>query len=60
MGFVMPRYYDVFVPADRRTDGCVETVVNEVKDVEGLPALVEVSSPSASGDDGNEAGIKEK
>lgn len=53
----MPRYYDVFVPPERRADGCVETVANEVKDVDGLPEVLEVSPiPSGNSGDGGEDG----
>ena len=31
LGFVMPRYYDVFIPVHRRQEGTEDTVVNEVK-----------------------------
>ena len=29
LGFVMPRYYDVFIPVDRRDEGVQKTVLNE-------------------------------
>lgn len=31
LGFVMPRYYDVFVPPHRRSEGTEETIANEPK-----------------------------
>ncbi|KAL4896134.1 hypothetical protein BDV59DRAFT_172131, partial [Aspergillus ambiguus] len=34
LGLVMPRYYDVFIPPDRRAEGSEETIVNESKEVE--------------------------
>lgn len=51
LGFVMPRYYDIFVPEDRRLDGCVKTVANELKGEDSIPGVMEIS-PSGSGDDG--------
>ncbi|KAL2376667.1 hypothetical protein RJZ90_007345 [Blastomyces dermatitidis] len=44
LGFVMPRYYDIFIPPLRRAEGTEETVANEPKvrddDVIDLPAIV--------------------
>ncbi|KAF2106895.1 hypothetical protein BDV96DRAFT_506976 [Lophiotrema nucula] len=31
LGFIMPRYYDIFVPPHRRDEGTEETLVNEMK-----------------------------
>lgn len=36
LGFVMPRYYDVFIPPDRVTDGTEVTFVNETKHEEDV------------------------
>lgn len=29
LGFIVPRYYDVFIPPHRRSEGTEETVANE-------------------------------
>ncbi|RYP70851.1 hypothetical protein DL771_005226 [Monosporascus sp. 5C6A] len=34
VGFVMPRYYDAFIPVHRRAEGTEETVANETKGLE--------------------------
>lgn len=59
LGFVMPRYYEVFVPAERREDGAVETFVNELKgdgDDSPGPEVTEVSTLEDGGEDGTKAG----
>ena len=50
-GFVMPRYYDVFVPAHRRAEGTEPTVACETKVIGGDEPVV------GRGDDSGEAGI---
>lgn len=32
LGFVMPRYYDAFIPVHRRSEGTQETVLNQPMD----------------------------
>lgn len=36
LGFVMPRYFDAFVPKSRRAEGTEETIVNELKREDSL------------------------
>ncbi|RYP87918.1 hypothetical protein DL769_000370 [Monosporascus sp. CRB-8-3] len=50
VGFVVPRYYDAFIPVYRRAEGTEETVTNETK---GLEREVELYP----GLDGGEAGL---
>jgi hypothetical protein len=38
-GLVFPRYYDVFIPPGRRTEGKEETIANQPKEQE-LPAII--------------------
>lgn len=53
VGFVMPRYYDVFIPAARRQEGLEETVVNETRcEKEEVDADVKVTVAKV---DSNEA-----
>jgi solute carrier family 6 GABA transporter-like protein 1 len=55
LGFVMPRYYDVFIPPHRRGEGTEETVVNETKDeVPGADAMTDEVGRDR---DGGEAGF---
>ncbi|EKG16607.1 Sodium:neurotransmitter symporter [Macrophomina phaseolina MS6] len=44
MGFIMPRYYDCFVPPHRRSEGTGETVVNQIKGDETLSIHEDVES----------------
>lgn len=32
VGFIMPRYYDIFVPPHRQSEGMEKTIVNEDKE----------------------------
>lgn len=53
LGFVMPRYYDVFIPVDRRDEGVQKTVLNEPT------SRFDEQEPyvgHSSGDDGGESG----
>ncbi|KAF9890226.1 hypothetical protein FE257_006138 [Aspergillus nanangensis] len=42
IGFVFPRYYDVFIPPTRRSEGSEETIVNESKEQD---VIVRADSP---------------
>ncbi|KAL1954029.1 hypothetical protein VTO42DRAFT_1807 [Malbranchea cinnamomea] len=54
LGFVMPRYYNVFIPPSRRHEGTEKTVANEVKgEQDTLTRTLDVES------DGGEAGLEE-
>ncbi|RYP93419.1 hypothetical protein DL770_000462 [Monosporascus sp. CRB-9-2] len=50
VGFVMPRYYDAFIPVHRRAEGTEETAANETKGLEREVVLY-------PGMDGGEAGL---
>lgn len=39
LGLVFPRYYDVFIPPGRRTEGKEETIANQPKEQELLPEI---------------------
>lgn len=54
LGFVMPRYYDAFIPAHRRDEGTHLTVLNEP--ISQLDTLSVVNSDI----DGGESGSREK
>ena len=60
LGFIMPRYYDVFIPPHRRDEGKEMTVANEPKgevlarlqlDVEGGEAGLESSEDEKKRDE---------
>ncbi|KAH0132383.1 hypothetical protein KCU67_g16638, partial [Aureobasidium melanogenum] len=55
MGFVMPRYYDVLIPVERRDEGTKETVLNQPMDK--IDAVEVVAS---EGDGGESGGMGEK
>ncbi|KAG9567157.1 SNF-domain-containing protein, partial [Aureobasidium melanogenum] len=55
LGFVMPRYYDVFVPVERRDEGTKETVLNQP--IEKIDAVSVIMS---EGDGGESGGMREK
>lgn len=45
VGFVMPRYYDAFIPIDRRGEGSEPTVANETKgELAGKPMRDTISA----------------
>ncbi|PGH01252.1 hypothetical protein AJ80_09036 [Polytolypa hystricis UAMH7299] len=54
LGFIMPRYYDIFIPPHRRSEGTEPTVTNELKlqydDV--VPADLELNMADDSGENG--------
>ncbi|KAI4746417.1 SNF-domain-containing protein [Aureobasidium sp. EXF-12298] len=50
MGFVMPRYYDVFIPVERRDEGTKETVLNQPMDK--IDAVEVVASECDGGESG--------
>lgn len=50
LGFVMPRYYDVFIPVERRDEGTKETVLNQPMD------KIDAVEVVASEGDGGECG----
>lgn len=56
LGFVVPRYYDVFVPPERRDEGTEETVPCEVKT---SAAAVNANVGVVTTEDGGEAGLVE-
>ena len=39
LGLVFPRYYNVFIPPGRRTEGKEETIANQPKEQELLPEI---------------------
>ncbi|KAG9664513.1 SNF-domain-containing protein, partial [Aureobasidium melanogenum] len=55
LGFVLPRYYDVFIPMERRDEGTQETVLNQPMDK--IDAIEVVTS---GGDGGESGGAREK
>ena len=55
LGFVMPRYYDAFIPVDRRDEGTQETVVNQPMD-----KVDAVSVITTEGDGGESGTTREK
>lgn len=55
LGFVMPRYYDAFIPIDRRDEGTKETVLD--KPMEKIDA---VSVDTTEGDGGESGSAREK
>jgi solute carrier family 6 GABA transporter-like protein 1 len=57
-GFIMPRYYQVFIPKTRREEGMEETVVNETK-VDKMVEIQEVESASQDGEVERDAGMRE-
>jgi len=54
LGFIMPRYYDAFIPLHRRHEGTQETVLNEPSE------QVESLSITDSEADGGETGQAQK
>jgi len=48
-GLIFPRYYDVFVPPQRRAEGTEDTVVNELKREESLQETVSEEKRGGSG-----------
>lgn len=54
LGFVMPRYYNIFIPPHRRSEGLEETVPNEPK----IQQDIVFARPAGDGDSG-EAGYTE-
>ena len=56
VGFIMPRYYERFIPKSRREEGMEDTVVNETK-VEKMHEIVEVESASGSSEQGGDRGL---
>ena len=49
VGLIMPRYFDVLIPAIRRDEGTDETVVNQDKVPDEEPAaVIEVDQPKKS------------
>ncbi|KAF1807897.1 SNF-domain-containing protein [Eremomyces bilateralis CBS 781.70] len=54
LGFVMPRYYDIFVPVHRRDKGTEPTIANETKGIEGSEVTTDIHN---NGLDGGEAGF---
>lgn len=55
LGFVLPRYYDAFIPIQRRDEGTKETVLNQP--MEEIDAISVVTS---EGDGGESGGAREK
>lgn len=55
LGFIMPRYYEVFIPPHRRSEGTEPTVANEIKG-EIIASTVMGNSSGHEVDDG-EAGL---
>lgn len=55
LGFVMPRYYSVFIPPSRQGEGTEETIANEPK---GQDVVVAATDLSIDGD-GGETGLAE-
>ncbi|KAG9698437.1 SNF-domain-containing protein, partial [Aureobasidium melanogenum] len=51
LGFVMPRYYDAFIPIERRDEGTKETVLNQP--MEEIDAISVVTSESDGGESGS-------
>ncbi|KAK2763058.1 hypothetical protein FQN54_009691 [Arachnomyces sp. PD_36] len=56
LGFIMPRYYQVFIPPNRRGEGLEETVPNELKEQKVLVATQPDADLSTDADSG-EAGL---
>jgi len=48
-GLIFPRYYDVFVPPQRRAEGTEDTVVNELKREDSLQETVSEEKRGGSG-----------
>ena len=57
LGFVLPRYYDVFVPPQRRNEGLEPTVANEPKGLIVERAVEDAEARDRSLKDGGEAGL---
>lgn len=55
LGFVMPRYYDAFIPVDRRGEGTKETVLDQP-----MEKIDAVSVVTAEGDGGESGSAREK
>lgn len=55
LGFVLPRYYDVFIPMERRDEDTQETALNQPMDK--IDAIEVVTS---EGDEGESGGAREK
>ncbi|KAH0281039.1 SNF-domain-containing protein, partial [Aureobasidium melanogenum] len=51
LGFVMPRYYDAFIPIERRDEGTKETVLNQP--MEEIDAISVVTSEGDGGESGS-------
>jgi solute carrier family 6 GABA transporter-like protein 1 len=37
LGVVFPRYYDIFIPTERRAEGTEKTIANEPKEQDFIP-----------------------
>jgi solute carrier family 6 GABA transporter-like protein 1 len=64
VGFVMPRYYDAFIPVHRRGEGTEPTTAMDTKgEVAGLPvshfANAEAGMPRSSSSEREEKGVKD-
>lgn len=46
LGVVFPRYYDIFIPSERRSEGTEATVANKLKEQDFVPDVARVDSES--------------
>jgi solute carrier family 6 GABA transporter-like protein 1 len=59
LGFVMPRYYDIFIPLHRRDEGTEPTVANEPKgEIEARVVEDQVMEENDGIADGGETGTQ--
>ena len=58
LGFVMPRYYNVFIPPHRQSEGTQKTIANEPTGQDVVVVARASDDPNIDGD-GGEAGFVE-